>query len=150
MFKQKLRRIVAKEGLIILGLGIALYLILTIMPHPAFTFLKYKLELGNGDSYVVTISPELSDNYDKKRVIAESFHPSPQLIIKRLNEFMRDNNINQEIKNSYPINSKEIALQSFAVSLLTLNFFIQLAIMYSILLLTRFIVWAVNTLRREE
>lgn len=144
-----IKRITAKEGLIFLGLGVLLYLILLIMPDIPCQFPKYKLEFENGKSYIVIISPELSQDCDKKNFIKESLNPPPQLVSKRIKEFIKDNGISLRLKAANQINSTEVNVSKFFLSFFSLNFIVKIIIVYSFLLVFRFIIWAIKALKEK-
>jgi hypothetical protein len=147
MDKKKIKRLIAREGLILLGLAAALYLILMVLPNISFSFPKYRLEFDNGKSYIVTISPELSQRYNTKKFIDSALDPSAQLISKRVNEFIKDNNIKAKLTSSRLINSRAVYFAKLVKSFFTLNFIFKLIIIYVLLLIIRFILWALGILR---
>lgn len=146
---KRIKRIIAREGLVFLGLAVLLYLFLLAMPAIPFQFPKYKLEFENHRSYVIIISPELSQHYNKKEYVKEAFNPTSELITRRINEFIKDNNIRLRLKTAKPINSREVKFSEFVLSLFSLNFIFKIVILYAFLLLTRFIFWAIKTLKES-
>lgn len=146
---RKIKWIIAKEGLILLGAGVILYFILSAVPGVSCKFPKYKLVFQNGESYIVTISPEFSQHHDKKRLVREALDPPPQLVSRRINEFIRDNKIASEIKEARQINSREVGASRLLFSFFSLLFIVKVAFVYSIFCIIRFVAWALRTLREK-
>lgn len=132
-----------------MALGAVLYLILLIIPDMPVHYPKYKLEFQNGQNYIITVFPEISRPYDKKRVLKESFHPSPRLVSKRINEFARDNNISAKLKTAIQINSAETNFSEFIHSFFSMNLVLKVIAIYVFLLIIRFILWAAKIIKVE-
>ncbi len=149
MNKKNIKRIIAREGLVLLGIGVILYFILSAIPDIPCRFPKYKLVFNNGESYILTISPELSQNYNKKKFIEEALNPSPQLVSKRINEFIKDNKIGSEIKEAKQVNYKEVSFNKLILSFFLVSFVIKVIVIYFILFIIRFIICALRILRER-
>jgi len=151
MDKKKIKRIIAREGLITLGLAIVLYLfIFLFLKNVPVALSKYRLEFANGEVHTISINPEIRNDSNYKKLLEESYNPPPKLIEKRIKEFIRAGNIKSALKSSTRINSSQIYISKLYSKLLGVIFILKLAIVYLILLFARFIIWAVRTLREKE
>lgn len=150
MDKKKIKRVIAKEGLIILGLSVVLYFFILLLQNVPVALPKYRLEFANGEIHAININPEIRNDSNYKRLLQEAYNPTPKLIAKRINEFIRAMNIESALKSSKCINSNQIYISKLYSNLLGVLFILKLAIAYFILLFARFIIWAVSALRRKE
>lgn len=144
---EEIKRIVAREGLVILALAIVLYLIVGACAHISIPLLKYRLDFENGQNYVIVISPELSQGYNKKKFIRDTLDPSPRLVSKRIGEFIRDNRIKAGLKEARPLNRTRVAFYRSIWSFFSLNFITKLFILYFLISAGRFIFWATRILK---
>jgi len=149
MDKKKINRLIAREGLIVLGLGIVLYLALSAAANISVPLLKYRLEFDNGKSYVILISPDLSQGFNKKKLIRDSLNPSPRLISRRIDEFIKDNRIDSKLKYAQPVNNRQVGFHKFLFSFFSFNFLTKLFIIYLVLLAARFVIWAAGILKEK-
>ena len=149
MYKKKLEQIIAREGLIILGLAAVLYLSMSVLKNVPVALPRYRLEFANGEVCTININPELSNDFDYKKLLEEAYNPPPKLIEKRIKEFIKAGDIKSALKSSAPINSNQIYISKLYSKLLEVIFILKLAIVYFVLLLARFIIWAVRTLRER-
>ena len=106
MGKRTIKRIIAKEGLIILGLAVVLYILILLLQNVPVALPKYRLEFANGEMRTININPEIHNDYNYKRLLEETYNPPPKLIEKRIKEFIRAVNIKSALKSSKCINSK--------------------------------------------
>ena len=150
MYTKKIKRIIAREGLIILGLSVVLYLFIFLLKNVPVALPRYRLEFANGEICAININPELSNDSNYNRLLEEAYNPPPKLIEKRIKEFIRAGNIKSALKSSTRINSSQIYISKLYSKLLGVIFILKLAIVYLILLFARFIIWAVRTLREKE
>ena len=149
MGKRKIKWIIAKEGLIILGLSVVLYLFILLLQNVPVALPKYRLEFANGEIHDININPEIRNDPDYKRLLREVYNPPPKLIQKRIKEFIRAVNIESDLKNSKCINSTQLYISELYSSLLGVTFILKLAVVYFILLFARFIIWALRILREK-
>jgi len=147
MDTKKIKRIIAREGLIILGLSVALYLFIFLLKNAPVALPRYRLEFANGEICTININPALNNDANYNRLLEEAYNPSPKLIEKRIKEFIRAGNIRSALKSSTRINSIQIYISKLYSKLLGVVFVLKLVIVYLILLLARFIIWALRTLR---
>ena len=141
-----INKIIAKEGLIIIGLVIVLYAVLHFLPEMPVVFPKYKLEFLNGETYIIKIYPEIRNGYNSNEIIEEALNPPPKLIEKRIKEFTDTAHIKSGLKGSYYVNSAAVYCYKVFFSFFGKFFVLKVLIVYLVLLLIRFIVWAVRTL----
>jgi len=145
-----IKRIIAKEGLIILGLSIVLYFfIFLFLQNVPVALPKYRLEFANGGIYTIIINPEIRNDSDYKKLLEEAYNPPPKLIEKRIKEFTRAGNIKSVLKSSSCINSHQVYISKLYSYLLGVTFILKLAIIYLILLFARFTIWALRTLKKK-
>jgi len=146
----KIKRIIAREGLIILGLAVVLYLfIFLFLQNVPVALPKYRLEFANGEIHTININPDIRNDSNYKKLLEETYNPPPKLIEKRIKEFIRAGNIKSTLKSSNCINSNQIYISKLYSYLLGVTFILKLAIAYLILLFARFIIWALRTLREK-
>jgi len=149
MSKIKIKWIIAKEGLIILGLAAALYFLTTFLLNRMPVVLpEYKLEFANGQTYTIVINPQFRNDANYRKFLKEAYNPSPKLIEQRIKEFTRSGNIKSALKSSSCINTVQVYLSKLYSDLLSLTFVLKLAIIYLALLLFRFILWAIRILKK--
>jgi hypothetical protein len=147
MVLQKVKRVVAIEGLIVLGLSLAVYLSLFLLRSVPVALPKYRLEFASGEAVVITVTPEFSNDSDYRKLLEEAYDPSPKLVEKRVKEFVRAANIRSPVKSTVRINSLQVFLSRRFSAFLAVPFVLKLAGLYLVLLVIRFVVWAVMTLR---
>ncbi|MFA5089965.1 MAG: hypothetical protein WC510_02875 [Candidatus Omnitrophota bacterium] len=149
MDKKKIKRIIAIEGMIIIGLAVVLYVILRFLPEMPVVFPKYKLEFLNGETYTINIYPEIRSGYNSKEIIKEALHPPPKLIEKRIREFIDTARIKSDLGESSCVNSNAVYRSELSISFFGKVFIVKVLILYLIFLPIRFILWALRTLRER-
>lgn len=150
MITKRIDKIIAREGLIILALGIVLYFSSSFLcRHIAAVFPKYRAEFANGKAYTIDIYPDYYYSTDSKSELRRFFHPNEKVVQKRINELTKRENINSPLKETKLINSKQLYLSEQLFNLLSLNLFIKVAILYFLLAIIRFIIWAVRILKKR-
>lgn len=149
MHKNKIKLIIAKEGLILIGLAIVLYAVLFFLQNVPVALPKYRLEFANGEIHTIIINPEIRSYSNYKKFLEETYNPPPKLIEKRIKELIRAGNISSVLKSSRCINATQIYISKLYSYLLGVTFILKLAFAYLILLFVRFIIWAIRTLRQR-
>lgn len=144
-----INKIIAKEGLIIIGLAIVLYAVLHFLPEMPVVYPKYKLEFTNGETYTINIHPEIRNGLNSSEIIEATLNPPPKVIEKRIKEFTDTAHIKSGLKGSYYVNSMAVYCYKLFFSFFGKFFALKVLIIYSVLLLARFIVWALRTLRKK-
>ncbi len=144
-----INKIIAKEGLIVIGLAIVLYAVLHFLPEIPVVFPKYKLEFLNGETYTIKVYPEIRNGYNSNEVIEDALNPPPKLIEKRIKEFTDTAHIKSGLKGSRYVNSTAVYWYKLFISFFGKFFVLKVLIVYLVLLLIRFIVWALRTLRKK-
>lgn len=151
MNKKMIKRIIAREGLIILSLSVVLYLfIFLFLKNVPVVLLKYRLEFANGEIHTININPEIRNDSNYKRLLEETYNPPAKLIEKRIKEFTRAENIKSRLKSSKCINSNQIYISKIYSYLIGITFILKLAIVYLILLFVRFIIWSFKILNEKK
>lgn len=149
MDKKKIKRIIAREGLITLGLAVVLYFFIRLfLQNVPVALPKYRLEFTNGEAYVISINPEIRNDYNYKKLLEEAYNPSPKLIEKRIKEFTKIRDVKSALKSSSCINSNQIYMSKLYSHFLGVLFILKLAIAYLVLLFFRSIIWAIRILKR--
>ena len=146
MIKKQIKRIIAREGLIILGLSALLCFLLLFLQTVPVALPTYRLEFANGAKHSISIYPDIRNDSNYKKLLEETYNPSPKLIDKRIKEFIRAGNSTSALQSATPINSGQIYISRLYSKLLGVLFIYKLAIVYFVLLLARFIIWALKTL----
>lgn len=150
MGKGRVKRIIAREGLIILGVAIVLYLfIFFLLQNVPVALPKYRLEFTNGEVHIISINPQIRNDSNYKKLLAETYNPSPKLIDKRIKEFIKAGNIQSTLKSSSCINSSQIYISKLYSYLLGVAFILKVIIAYFILLCVRFFLWPLKIPRRS-
>lgn len=144
MSKKKIKWIIAREGLIFIGLAIVLYILLLFLQNITVALPRYRLEFADGQTHTVIINPEIRNDADYKRLLREVHNPSPKLIEKRIKEFMQMENIASTLKEAKCINPGQMRISEFYSSLLSIPFILKVFITYLILLFIRFTIWAIK------
>jgi hypothetical protein len=149
MNKKKINWIIAKEGLIIIGLAIVLYLLMRVFSQIPIVYPKYRLEFVNGETHTINIYPDIRSGYNSKEIIDAALNPTPKIIAKRIKEFMDAAGIKSALKEPRRVNPGAIYGSKLLVRFLNKPFVLKLFILYFILLFSRFIIWAVRKLRER-
>lgn len=150
MNKKKIERIVAREGLIIAGLAVTLYLFIHLfLQNVPVALPRYKVEFANGETHVITIYPEISNKHNYKRLLEEAYNPPQKLIDKRISEFIKAEKIKSVSTGAKCINSRKIYTSRLYSYILGRTFIVKLAIIYLFLLFIRFIIWAMKILKTK-
>jgi len=147
--KPQTKKLIAREGLIFIGLAIILYMSLFFLQDIPIVFPKYRVEFTNGETRTININPEIRNDSNYKRLLREAYHPSPRLIEKRVKEFIQIENIKSTLKEAKCINSKQLYISELYSFLLGIAFIIKVFIIYFILLIIRFIIWAIGILKER-
>lgn len=146
------KRVIAREGLIILGIATVLYISLLFVtaspPTP-----KFEAKFANGDILDFYVTPKYDySRKDKKYAIEytkELYSPHPTRIIEELEKSIKKENITSRLVSTRCVNTTQLALSSLFIYFLSYNFLIKVLIVYLLLLLIRFILWAVRMLNKE-
>jgi hypothetical protein len=145
----KIKRIMAREGLIILGLAVALYIFtFFLLQHVPVALPKYRLEFANGEIYTITITPEIRNDSNYKKLLKEAYDPSPKLIDKRIKEFIGAGKVKSALIGARCVNSYQVYLSKLYSYLLGIAFILKLAVIYLVLLFIRFYVWAIKRFKK--
>ncbi|MBN1405414.1 MAG: hypothetical protein JW946_02720 [Candidatus Omnitrophica bacterium] len=135
----KIKRLIAKEILIIAALAILLYVFnFVFLKHVPVVLPKYQLEFANGQKSVINITPEIRNDSDYRKLLEETYAPSQKLIDKRAKEFIKASRIRSALKSSTCINNNQIYLSRLYSRFLGVAFILKLAAIYVILLFFRF------------
>jgi hypothetical protein len=147
MSRKKIKWIIAREGLIFIGLGIILYFLMLFLQNIPVVLPKYRLEFTNGQMHSIMINPEIRNDSNYKRLLREVHNPSPKLIEKRIREFMQMENIKSSLKQAKCINSTQLYVSELYSFILGIPFIFKVFVIYLFLLFFRFILWAIKILK---
>ncbi len=144
-----MKKIIAIEGLIIIGVAIVLYFIMFFCKTAPVVYPKYKAQFDGGKEYAVVVYPEINykEAFNSGALLKEIHNPSSRLISKRIEEFAKEANIKARLINAQCMNSKQLRLAEAYSNILLEPFIFKVFFVYIFLLLIRFIVWAVKTIR---
>ncbi len=147
---KKIKLIIAKEGLIVIGLAVVIYLFISfVLQKVPVALPKYRLEFANGEIHTIKINPEIRNDYDYKKLLEEAYNPPPKFVERRVKEFIKAGNIKSTLNSSRCVNLNLVYLSKLYSRFLGVPFILRLAIVYIILLCVRFIFWAMKTLRKK-
>ncbi|MGE5307977.1 MAG: hypothetical protein ACM3OC_02700, partial [Deltaproteobacteria bacterium] len=94
----------------------------------------------------IPIYPEVSLVKKSPRVLLqEMYHPTPELVSKRIKEFSTDNKL-KVVKSSPVVTWKDRVKEQLGY-FLCLNFFLQLLFIYAFIGVLRFLFWSIKTLK---
>lgn len=147
----KIKRIIAKEGLIIIAIALVLYLFKTFVPALPFPYPKCRLEFQDGSSNIVDIYPEikaaeLAGKISPNQIVKRYHYPTPELISKRIEKFIRDNKKTSALLDTKCVNEKQLYWYRVYFNFLFQPLPFRTVSIYLFLLLLRFIFWAARTL----
>ena len=144
-----IKKIIAKEGLIIIAIGVLLYFsVLLFCQNVPIVLPKYRAQFANGSSYIVTIYPDIaySSVLNPKAFLKAVHNPAPKLVSKRIEEFAQRANVHSLLKESSCINSWQLRLSEAYSFILSQGLAVKILFVYFLLLLARFVYWAAKTL----
>ncbi len=142
-----IKRIIAREGLITVGLAIILYFLVSFfLENVPVALPRYSLEFTNGEIRSIDIFPEIRNGSNYRELLEETHSPSSKLIEKRIKEFIKVENIKSPLKSSRYVNSHQIYISRLYSNLIGATFILKLLVVYLVLLLIRFTFWALSIL----
>jgi len=150
MDKKKFKRTIAREGLIFIVIALILYCAsIFLFPKINLPAPQYRLELANSEIHYLDITPEIKDNENTytKGFLKKLYQPSASLIIKRIEEFKRRNNI--DVLNATPYSSWSTRILRGLSFFIMSGLFFQIIVAYFFISIIRFIIWALMTLRER-
>lgn len=150
MDKNKINGLIAKEGLIILGLAVVLYIFVMIFQNMPVALPKYKLTFADGRKYTINIQPKLSNSSSYKVLLKNAYNPSQKVVQERIKEFIKTANIKPALKGSQFVNSFQVRVSELYSQFFSLLFVLKVLIVYFILLFLRFIFWAAGAMKGEK
>lgn len=150
MDKKRFERIIAKEGLILILVGVVWYFAFSLFADKMpLSYPRYRLEFAGGQVYVIDIYPELYFSTDRRDFAKELYEPRPKTVEKRIKEFISRQNIKPALKEARCINLGGLRFFRLLNNFLALNFLVKIALIYLALLAIRFFFWASGVLRRQ-
>ena len=140
-----IRRIIAREGLIIILIGLTLGFSFSFLRKniPA-AFPKYRLEFSDGRVYIIDIHPDYYYAPDAQKAMRELFEPGPKILEKRLNEFIKQANIRSSLKEARLIRTWQLYLSKLLFKFLSVNLLLAVGIIYLLLIIMRLVFWAMK------
>ena len=140
-----IRRIIAREGLIIILIGLILGFSFSFLRQniPA-AFPKYRLEFNDGRVYIIDIHPDYYYAPDAQRAMREFFEPGSRILEKRRNEFIKQADIRSPLKEARLIRTWQLYLSRLLFKFLSINLLLATGIIYLFLTIPRFIFWAIK------
>jgi len=150
MDKKKIKRFIAREGLIYLGISFILLLLILSPLRIDAVFPQYKLTFEDGTTVDITIYPEENVNGYTVRDLNKVYQPEQILIKKRISEYVKGSSITSPLKHAEATKETQVYISEVMAKLLRLNLFILALILYLILLAFRFSIWAVRTLKEHK
>jgi len=140
-----LKRIIAKEALIIFVIGFLLFILSHFFLQNATVILpKYKLDFANGETHIIIIMPQIRAYSSYNKFLEEAYNPSPKLIEKRIKEFKGVVGIKSALKDKKCVNAYQVNLSRLYSRVIGIPFIFKLVFVYLILLFIRLVVWAVR------
>lgn len=149
--KNKIEKIIAKEGLILITLAAVLYFALLFCKTAPVMYPEYKAQFADGKEYTVVIYPDMNykSAFDPGILLKEIHNPPLKLVSKRIEEFARQAKIDSKPVNAVCVNIWQLRLSEVYSRILLQLFIVKLFFIYVILILIRFIAWAIGTLRDQ-
>ncbi|MBU4346248.1 MAG: hypothetical protein KKH29_02850 [Candidatus Omnitrophica bacterium] len=153
---KNIKKIIAREGIILLGIAILYYLFLLFLGSTITSVTpKYKITFIDGQTHTIEITPKFDfskegeDSYPKK-YIKEWHYPLQKNILDSVEKLIERENIKSEVEKIELINSKKLNISYLLFSFHSLKLFFQIVILYSVYLFIRFIIWAIKILREKR
>ncbi|MFA5096436.1 MAG: hypothetical protein WC478_03745 [Candidatus Omnitrophota bacterium] len=151
---QKIKWMIAREGLIIIVIAGILYLARTFAPALACPYPKVKLEFQDGSSHIIEIYPEitaaeLAGMVNPNELMRRYQYPGQELISRRINKFIRENKKGAVLVNSRCVNERQLCWYRSYFDFLYQSWPLRTLAIYLFLALFRFIFWAVRFLRKR-
>ncbi len=155
MDRKRTKQIIAREGLIIIAIALLLYLFKTFVPSPPFPYPQCRLEFQDGSSNTIDIYPEiraleLAGKISPNELVKRYQYPSPELISKRAEKFIRDNKKRSPLVDTKCVNEKQLYWYRAYFNFLFQPLPFRALTIYLFLLLLRFILWALKILRQGK
>lgn len=147
-----IKRIIAKEGLILLGLAGLLYFIIPpLYRNIPVVFPSYKVQFTNNDAYTVVIYPDMNyEDISNSKLFLKQIHNPPQkLISKRIDELSKKVKAVSPLKYARCVNQWQVRLSEFFSLILAQSLLIKILFAYCFLAIIRFIFWSVKTLKHK-
>jgi len=151
MNKRNFEFLIAREGLILIGIAVILYFLTSLMSQNIrIIYPKYRAEFANGKAYIVEIYPEIdySKVFNPKAFLKEVHDPEEKLISRRIEEFRKKAGISGPLKDARCANSVQLYFFKAYSAFLSLPLLVKVFFAYLFLALLRFILWALKTLKR--
>lgn len=147
--KLKIEKIMAREGLLLIALALVLYFALTLCKAVPVVLPKYRAQFADGKEYTITIYPDINykSAFDSGALLKEIHNPPPGLVSKRINEFAKQANIKSKFLSVKRANSVQLRASGAYSRVMSLPFIIKIFFVYIILLLVRFVNWALGALK---
>jgi len=146
-----IKRILAKEVLIILGLAVVIFILSYFLLQNTTVILpKYRLDFTNGETYVITIMPQIRAYSSYNKFLEEAYNPPSELIEKRIKEFKGIVGVKSALKEKKCVNAHQVKFSRLYSRIVGVPFILKLVFVYVILLFIRFIVWAVRVLTKPS
>ena len=148
-----LKRILAREGLIIIAIAVGMYCLISWASGKIpVIYPRYKAEFANGKSFLVDIYPQVdyAKVFNPGAFLAEVYHPSQKLIAKRIEEARKKANINSPLKATQCVNSIQLYLSELYSQLLSQHLLLKTLYVYGFLVVLRFIFWARRVLGHKR
>ncbi|MDO8661984.1 MAG: hypothetical protein Q7K98_02020 [Candidatus Omnitrophota bacterium] len=151
---KKIKRIIAKEGLIIIAIAAIMYIFKTFVPSFTFPYPKVKLAFQDGTSNIIEIYPEMTTSELAGKIgpsgLIKKYHcPTPELISKRIDKFIQENKKTSALVDKKCVNEKQLYLYRAYFNFLFQPLPFRTLTIYLFLLLIRFIGWAVRVLNKN-
>lgn len=146
--RAKIKKIIAREGLMLIALAVVLYFVLSFCGRVPVALPKYKAQFTDGKEYIIDIYPDI--NYSKalnsKALLKEIHNPQPKLVLRRIEEFAKRTGIKSKVIDTRCVNKLQLRLSRAYAGILSQPFMVKALFIYVLLLIGRFIVWAVRLL----
>ncbi|MDD3988156.1 MAG: hypothetical protein PHS12_00555 [Candidatus Omnitrophica bacterium] len=151
MIKLNIKRIIAKEALVILGITVCLYILIHFfLQNVPIALPRYKLDFANGETHSLDIIPQIRSYSDYRQFLETAYNPPPKVVEKRVKEFVKVLNIRSQLRGTRLINSRQVYFSRLYSRFIGVGFIVKLIFVYLFLLLIRFMVWALRVLLRPS
>jgi len=144
-----LKKIIAREGLILIGLAVILYFTMLLCRLAPIVLPKYRVQFSDGKSCVITVHPDINyrNTLDRAGLLEEIHNPPPKLISRRIEEFAAQARISSKPVSVRRANGAQLYVSRVYARAMSQPFIIKLFFIYILLGLARFTAWALRVLR---
>jgi hypothetical protein len=148
-----LKRIIAREGLIIIAIAVGMYFLVSFLSEKIpVIYPKYRLAFADGKTYDIDIYPQVdyAQVFNPRAFLKEVCLPSQKLITKRIEEFRKNAKVTSSLKDSRCVNSTQLYFSALYSRFLSQHLLLKTLYVYGFLVALRFTLWAMRVLGHKR